>query len=190
MNPMSNEDFASQLAQFTSLQELQSMGDTLDRSLEANMLLTQTFNNTMSTSLIGRTIKADVNSISIGESGARNITYDLAAPASEVTLEISDESGNVVRTIKASQQAMGEHRLTWDGLDSFGEHVPAGEYSVAVRAAGPDGAPVGASTTVQGRVTGVQYENGNVVLLLGELRVNLGQVISIIDPATTGGGKA
>ncbi len=186
LNPMTNEDFAAQLAQFTSLQELQNIGATLDQSLQSNLLLTKTFNNTMSATLVGKWIEADVNTISVTDSGSAAISYHLGGAATEVNIEILDETGAVVRTIKAPAQSEGDYRINWDGMNSDGNHVVGGNYTVNVKAIGADGAPVPATTMVEGRITGVEYVDGNVVLLLGDLRVGLGQVLSILEDGTKG----
>ena len=60
LNPMDSQAFASQLAQFSTLEELQNIGVKLDNALESDMILSQSINNTMAATLIGRDRRAHV----------------------------------------------------------------------------------------------------------------------------------
>ncbi|MDD5088748.1 MAG: FlgD immunoglobulin-like domain containing protein, partial [bacterium] len=154
LDPMDSQDFASQLATFTSLQELQGIGTTLDQSLDASLLLTQTFSNTMATTLIGKMVQAEANGVTMGASGAATLSYDLAETATDITIEIQDADGNVVRTLTVPSQKEGQHQVAWDGLNSDGEHVAAGSYTFSVTALDASGNSVEATTYIEGRVTG------------------------------------
>jgi flagellar basal-body rod modification protein FlgD len=179
LSPMSNEDFASQLATFSSLQELQGIGATLDQSLQANLLLGQLFNNTMATSLIGKVVRAQADSVEIGSSGTAKLNYTLAGNATDITIGITNSDGKVIRTLTIPAQAAGEHQVQWDGLDSNGKHVAAGTYTFAVTAKDAAGQTVDASTYFEGSVSEVRYVNGQVVLLVGGREVSLSDILLI-----------
>jgi flagellar basal-body rod modification protein FlgD len=189
MNPLQGQEFASQLAQFSSLQELQKMGQTADQTLQANILLAQTFNNTMASSLIGKTVRADLDQVALGASGSAGLSYTLPSPATEIKIEIKDSDGKTVRTLNVNPQAAGDHTVEWDGVDSNGHRVSAGNYTYTISAKGADGADVKASTFVEGRVSSVRYENGNAVLTVGGMTVMLGQVISISESGSDNASK-
>jgi flagellar basal-body rod modification protein FlgD len=179
LSPMSNEEFATQLATFSSVQELQSIGATLYQSLQANLLMGQVFNNTMATSLIGKVVRAQADSVEVGSSGPVNLNYSLAGNATDITIDITDSDGNVVRTLTVPPQAAGEHQAQWDGLDSDGQRVPAGTYTFAVNAKNADGGSVGVSTYLEGVVSEVRYVNGQVVLMVDGREVSLADVLLI-----------
>jgi hypothetical protein len=62
------------------------------------------------------------------------IRYELADPA-EVTLEIFDARGRLVREILAgASQEAGRYEIPWDRTSATGERVSAGVYFVCVRA--------------------------------------------------------
>lgn len=182
LNPMDGQDFASQLATFTSLQELQGIGATLDQSLDASLLLTRTFNNTMAASLIGKIVQAEANTVTVSASGEATLSYDLAETATDVSIEIQDADGNVVRTLDVAAQKDGQHQVVWDGMNAEGEHVAAGTYTYNVTAHDADGNTVQATTYIEGRVTELRYEDGNVILMVGGREILLGQVISLREP--------
>jgi hypothetical protein len=58
-----------------------------------------------------------------------------ATPAAgRAEVEIFDLRGKLVRTLLQGEQAAGEHRVTWDGLDDSGSAVASGVYLVRAAA--------------------------------------------------------
>jgi flagellar basal-body rod modification protein FlgD len=188
LNPLSNQDFATQLAQFSSLQELQTMNTELGQALQSNLLLTQTFNNTMAASFIGKIARASNNTIEMGAAGDASLTYKLGASATNVTIDIKDSSGKVVRTLNPAAQASGEQTVSWDGLNANGQRVAAGTYTFSVNATDSAGKAVDATTYIEGLITEVRFANGGVVLVVGDREIQLGDVMSLRDPSQGTGG--
>lgn len=59
---------------------------------------------------------------------AAAVAYDLPE-AGRVSLAVFDGEGRLVRTLlRAAPQKAGRHTASWDGLDSAGARLPAGEY--------------------------------------------------------------
>jgi len=56
-----------------------------------------------------------------------SISYVLPARG-KVSLKVYNTTGQVVRTLYDGEQDVGIHTVPWDGLDRFGEQVPAGVY--------------------------------------------------------------
>jgi flagellar basal-body rod modification protein FlgD len=181
MNPMQNSEYASQLAQFSQVQELQKMSTTLDNSYQTNLLLAQSINNTMASSFIGQIARAERDQFKLGASGSTSLDYNLAGNATSVKMEIMDSSGKVIRTITGKPEVAGDHSMTWDGLDSDGNRVAAGDYTYKVTATGVKGTSVDAMTIFQGRITGVNYSSGGAVLMVGDVELQLNQIIEISD---------
>jgi flagellar basal-body rod modification protein FlgD len=94
LEPMDGSDYSAQLAQFSSLEQLQNINDSLNMSLDANYLLTQSINNTMTAGLIGKEVKIAGDTVKFEGQDNTIIGYDLIAPASELEINIYD-SNNV-----------------------------------------------------------------------------------------------
>ena len=73
------------------------------------------------------------NGVTLAGGVPEDITFGLAADAADVTIEIYDSTGALVRTMTGSGVA-GDNTSAWDGLDDGGAPCPDGEYSFAVTA--------------------------------------------------------
>ena len=65
MNPMDGTQYASQLAQFSSLEQLTNLNNTMTQSVAANASLTQSVNNMMVSNLIGKETKLSGSDIQV-----------------------------------------------------------------------------------------------------------------------------
>jgi len=175
-SPLENQEFMAQLAQFSSLEQLQNVNS----NLQANFLLTQSLNNSLATNLIGKRVIALGNEAYLSGDEGEEITFDLSEDAG-VTVEIYDTEGNLVRTLKGGALSSGRNQIHWDGNVSDGNSLPAGNYSFEVKATNSDNNPVDVTTYSTGLVTGIKFEGGNAVLMLGDQEVNLSEIIEILS---------
>jgi flagellar basal-body rod modification protein FlgD len=182
LNPMDSTQFTAQLAQFASLEQLTQANKSLE-----NVLIAQVANtNLTATSLVGKTIKAAGDTVAVQEGKASPITYTLPQDASSVVLQVYDANGALVKTMNKGAQKAGDQQAIWDGTDEQGRTVPDGTYTVKAVATGPQGAAIGVTLYQTGTVTGVKYEGGVAYLLLGEQKVQMGQVLQVYGPEIQG----
>jgi flagellar basal-body rod modification protein FlgD len=179
LNPVEDEAFIAQLAQFSSLEQLTNMNENLQQDIQWNYLLSQTISNTMATSLIGRTVKADSSMIYLETAGTADFAVNLDRDASEVTITIRDEYGNVVRTITEENLEQGDHTINWDGTNDSGEQVPGGAYTVSVNAVDTIGDSFTPSQFIEGKVTGVIYRDGIALLNVNGQDLPLASVLEV-----------
>jgi flagellar basal-body rod modification protein FlgD len=179
LNPMEDEAFVAQLAQFSSLEQLQNMNDNLTEDLQWNYLLSQTISNTMATSLIGRTVRADSSQLYLETAGAADIAVDLDRAASQMTITIRDENGNVVRTMTERGLNEGDHVINWDGTDDEGVQVASGMYTVSISAVDGNGNDFSPNHYLEGKVKGVSYQDGIALLNVNGQQIPLGAVLEV-----------
>lgn len=175
LQPMDSMQFVTQLAQFTQVEKSVNMDKTLGT-------LTQymaSMNNYNAAGLIGKDVQVEGRSFPLREDVPATLNYQLEGDAREVMIQISDETGNVVRNIRAGVQPAGMQNVTWNGLDEHGNNLPEGTYTYDVSAADVTGAPVRAQTYTQGRVTGVTFENSIAYLMVNGARVPASGVLRI-----------
>ena len=180
LSPLEGTEFSSQLAQFSSLEQLTNIGGKLDESVEADMLLARSINNTLATTLIGKTVRAVDDQVEFDGETPVTVNYNLSARAGQLMAEIVDENGITVRTIIVPNVSDGDGSLVWDGRDGSGNRMAAGTYHLQLSATAPDGTTdVSALPIVLGRVDGVRFVNGNPVLLIGDREIAFGSVLEI-----------
>ena len=175
LSPLDNQEFAVQLAQFNSLEQLVGLNEKLD-NLAAQQGLVSQFS---STALIGKQVAGRGNEVNLGAGGNASLHYDLGANAAKVTVKVFNSSGALVRQIDAGSQQAGPQSANWDGKNSLGQSLPAGVYSFEVDAL--DGASKSLPVTkqVRGVVTGVNLEGSEPILEIGQLRVPLSSVTTV-----------
>ena len=171
LDPMDSSEFISQLAQFSSLEQLQSINDKLD-DLTPNI--------SGAANIIGREIEALGNQVMVGDGVAGDIYFELADEATEVYATISDSNGAHIRSIPTGSLSAGNQMVTWDGTDDNGNTVPDGAYTVEIQAVGTNGNAVEATPLIKGTVTGATFEDGLTYLLIGDNAIPLSNVTKII----------
>ncbi|ADZ72380.1 flagellar hook assembly protein FlgD [Polymorphum gilvum] len=127
---------------------------------------------------LGQTVEAYGNTTTLAD-GAATWGYSLESTASEVTITIYDESGKSVWS-GAGETGAGSHYFSWDGITSSGTQLEdGGSYTISVTATDASGNDVSGSTTVIGKVTGIDVDNGSSVLKIGDASVLVGNILTI-----------
>jgi flagellar basal-body rod modification protein FlgD len=161
-NPMDGSQMAAQLAQFSSVEQLAQINETLAAQSSTATLLAE--NGAMSA--VGKTALASADAVDVTGGVPQQITADIPAGATSATLHVYDMNGTEV----ASQSLSGVK----DGRQTFAvtgaaKGLTAGVYKYSVEVDGA-GATMNAPTYVSGRVTGVRFSSkGPVVTIDGAL---------------------
>lgn len=167
LNPMEDKEFISQLAQFSSLEQMMNMNE----SMEA--LTTATNNQQMvnATSYIGKLVSVTGNTIgkttdgATGETAISTFRYAFGDNVVKGTLTVRDASGNTIYTEDlAGKQAGPTFEFNWSGLNGAGQVAPDGVYTVALAAYNAKGEAVLSDQVVDATVTGVVNQDGAVML--------------------------
>ena len=133
-NPLQPSDptqFLTQLegmSEVSSMQNVQSSIDSLTSSMQASQMLS-------GTSLLGHSILSAGNSATLSTGGTVSGAVTAPAGASGLTVSITNPSGALVKSFNVAAQASGLTPFTWDGTNSSGAAMPAGQYNIAVTAA-------------------------------------------------------
>lgn len=182
LDPMDGSQFAAQLAQFSSLEQLTNINDTLNYSIDANYYLTQSINNTLAATLIGRDVKLLRNDFQYSGQEQQTIGYNLTSNAVNVTVKIYNEGGALVKTIEDAPGASGENKLNWDFTDNDGNTVPEGKYTFEVEAIDGNDLTVSAEKFVLGQIDGVKFTSDGTVLVVNGAEYYLSDILELYDP--------
>ncbi len=185
LSPMENAEFTSQMAQFSSLEQLFSVNE----NLVGLQHLSNSMNNTQALNLIGKEIEADGDLISVGDGTASSISFILPEAAAEVRINIKDKGGQTVKSISLSGMTKGPHEISWDAKNNRGGEVAAGLYTYSVSASSYTGDELKADTFMRGTVDAVSVDGNITYLHVGEKEVMLSEVTKILQAPKTGGLK-
>jgi flagellar basal-body rod modification protein FlgD len=153
LNPMSGTDFATQLAQFSSLEQLMN----LSKGIENMALYQSSQSNLQAVNLIGKEVTAGKGNAFTAAGSPVNLYYDLSADATEVQVNIFDEEGALVDTARTYDQTEGVNSLTWlNGLEK------SGNFTFKVYAFDTTGATLDVDTLVSGKVTSVSFKDNSI----------------------------
>jgi flagellar basal-body rod modification protein FlgD len=158
LSPMNNQEFIAQLSQFTSLQEMQEIKGTL----EENLALSQSLNNTMLLGLVGKpvTVEGNLATVEAGEVTQNQVQVEAAGTA---MVQVKNAAGVVVTSYPVVLKS-GFNDISWDGKTAGGAAAEDGVYTLEVEATGAGGDPLSVTSLMTGPVDSIRYLNGMAVV--------------------------
>lgn len=175
LNPLAPDAFAAQLAQFTSVEQLTKLNETIASQKQDSALRTLLDKTSLGASLIGRHILAEGDEFTVDASGNATIRASVAADGGKATLVLLDGNGNAVSTRTAGVVRGGSQVI------NIATGLPAGTYRYRLDVESGSGARVPARTFTDGVVDGVLFEGGVVWLKVGNRKIQL-EKLSEITP--------
>ena len=176
-NPMSNEDFVAQLAQFSSLEQLVGMQETMN----AVYMATASMNNTSMANLLGTDVVAYGDSFAYSGEGDATLDYQAAGSFVSGTVTVTDESGKVVATREIGSGEVGEGEYVFDGMNHDGQPLPEGTYTFSFEATDQAGGSVDIASLVTGTVTEMDYSSGTPQPSIGGVPIGLENILRLTE---------
>ncbi|MBX9408858.1 flagellar hook assembly protein FlgD [Pseudomonas baetica] len=168
LDPQDNSEFVAQLAQFSSLEGITTLNDTVS-GIAGNYNSSQAL---QASSLVGRSVIAQTDKAVVDTSKSLNGT--VVVPSSgAVSVTIKDADGKVVRTLDMGTQNAGNASFIWDGKNASGEVANAGTYTFTANAT-YDGQATSLITYLPATVNSVTISQTG-----GELMLNLAGLGSV-----------
>ena len=134
--PLKSHEMAAQLAQFSSLEQLQNINTGIEGLTEKQAPAA----NFDALSMIGKTVSGDSSRLHKSNlEQPLDIRFTLAADANDADIKIKDSNGNIVREMKAFELDKGPNEITWDGKLESGAQARQGDYSVEITAKASNG---------------------------------------------------
>ncbi len=162
LNPEDSTEFTSQLAQFSSLEQLEN----LNSGMESLVKSTENSDRFTTLNTIGKEVAYQSDSFTF-KGDPVTVGYQIDDNASAVTLALQ-LNGTTIATLNGQDLEKGNHYLTWNGLTADGEKAPAGEYSIVISAKATEGKNVGVLPLVRSEVTGVDLDGKSGSTLITE----------------------
>lgn len=183
-SPLQPYELASQLAQFTSVEQLSQLNTAMASQTTATQATTLISQAALSTSLFGRQVIAAGDMVSIPASGAGRIHVDVGGAGGQASLTILDNNGEPVGTRDLGRVGPGSQDI------ALPSNLPPGNWHYSLTVTGANKASVPVTTYTMGTVSGVEFGgSGALTIDLGTLTVAFTDLVQIM-PATTNNGGA
>ena len=179
LEPVKNEAFVAQLAQFSQLEALTNMQTSLDTfvtSMSGERMLN-------SASLIGKKVAITDALTPLAQGGTIDGSIDLPEGAAGLQINVHDAKGNLVKEIIAGSQLPGNMPIQWDGKNTAGQSATPGLYRLSAQAVingKTTTVPVNTLATVKSISTNpsdgsvsVEVDGGKTILLSDVKRVGV-----------------
>ncbi|KAF1698806.1 flagellar hook capping FlgD N-terminal domain-containing protein [Pseudoxanthomonas suwonensis] len=159
LNPMENSAFLGQMAQFSTVQGIETL-NTQVRNFSAALGSDQILRGA---ALVGHDVLVPSAKLSLGAEGEP--TGAVAAPdAGSVQFTVTDANGRTVREFSVPASKAGEVAFAWDGNDHTGQRLPAGSYGISAKFTANDGSTRSLDTYVRGKVDSVTVGSDGLFL--------------------------
>jgi len=175
LSPVDSNEFTAQLTQMAGVEQQLLTNDLLTGLLKAQ----QGDGLTGAAQYIGKDATA-VWAATRFEDGEANWSYELAADATDATLQVLDASGKVVWSGPAPDKTNGLHDFKWDGKTTGGGQVDdGGVYTLKVVAKDGAGKAVDSQVLIRGRVTGVEMYDNTPFVIIGNSIMPVSSLIAL-----------
>jgi flagellar basal-body rod modification protein FlgD len=174
LDPVKNEAFVAQLAQFSQLEATTAMKTSMENmasSMSSDRMLG-------ASSLIGRTVSVPDGPVTVTDTTVSQGVVSLPTGADGIQLQVYDAQGILVRTQIIGAQAAGDATLSWDGMTDGGSPAPNGTYRYVanVNSGGKVTKPTVSTLARVNSVTSAGTSDGTLLL-----EVDGGKTISLAD---------
>ena len=128
--PMENGDFIGQMAQFSSVDGINEMNNSLEK-MSASFSQGQSL---QAASLVGRQVVAPSSMANLTGGNPVHGEIDLTDAVTSLVLDVRDQSGVLVQSLDLGAQVPGKVAFSWDGKDSEGNQQLDGKYFINANA--------------------------------------------------------
>ena len=197
LNPMDGKEMAAQLAQFSSVEQMMQLNTTAKAQSDSQTKMATAIDDLktaqaeqgdtlaaliegqMAVSTVGKTGVTTGNTLFVDRDGSGSITIDTGTVSGVGIVEAKDSAGNIVSTGSLTNVKAGLQSI--DLRDAaMTPPLTAGNYTYSVRVGAAGTAPADVKTYTTGRITGLRYESGSPVLVLGDsLSVPFSKLIQV-----------
>lgn len=133
----------------------------------------------MAMGMVGKVGVTTGNTAFVDREGRGTIMFDTQGKTGQGRVTVTNAKGEVVGTRPLGPVTAGQQSIDLGDV-KFEPALPAGQYSYKVEVSSNEGPYTAVKTYSAGRITGMKYDRGTPVLLLGDtLQVPMSQLIQL-----------
>ena len=183
--PFEADKLASEIAQITSVEQLQNVNRALTKLATQNRPLERL----AMTNLLGKTVTVDKNRFLHQKGTNESLSFTLPEEAKSVKVALISEKGEVVLEKDLGAQKAGLVSFSWDGKKSNFNDSDTGNYVMQVQAKGKQEQNLSVNAQARVKIIGISYQGEEPVFLVGDRdrqeKVTMNNIIQIDDADST-----
>lgn len=185
LNPMDGKDMAAQLAQFSAVEQLQQLNTsvTAQKQSQSDMAkaiealstsqtqsadnLSQLIEGQMAVSTVGKIGVTPGNTIFVDRDGGGQFVIDTGTVKGPGRVTVLDDQGKQIATANVGNVVAGQQAIDLRDV-GFNPPLKQGKYQFKFEVATDGGQWQQVKTYSAGRITGLKYDQGNPILIIGD----------------------
>ncbi len=198
LNPMDGKETAAQMAQFSTVEQLMTLNDTMEKQstnssdllkaiedlktaqADQNDAITSMVQGQMAVGMVGKTGVTTGNNMFVDRDGSGTLLVDAGTRKGEARVTITDADGKEVGTYGVGTLTGGQQAIDIRDVLGADTKLPPGKYSYSVQVATDGGSWQAIKTYTTGRITGLKYQDGNPILTIGDnLSIPMSQLTQV-----------
>jgi flagellar basal-body rod modification protein FlgD len=178
LEPMDNTQFISQLAQFSSLEQMQNVASAVQMLALSQAAST----NSQMVSLIGKRVIVPGAAFSLDGTGNKpvDLKYNLDSETIPASMIITNEKGDVVRKLEIKNPVQGMNSIQFDGKDENGNLLEPGNYTYRIVDYQDKSIP-GVTTYSNYLVDAVAFNGSDTILKSKGATINVSDITEVIN---------
>lgn len=176
MNPSNGQEMAAQLAQFSSLEQLTQIGQTLGTQNDALAKVAGAVNSQSAQAAVGKAVTATGNYVHVTPGEDDRVSFAVGQTGGSGTLHVFDPSGKEVGkrdlgTLKGGEQSAA--------LGGAADGLPEGWYTYSVDVTDTSGKAVTTQTYINAVIDGMRITPQGPLLTSGALSIPYESVVAV-----------
>jgi len=172
--PLKNEEFIAQTAQFSSLEQMQNLNDNFIKFMAKRTAA----DYATAAQFVGREVKVEGSALVVENSESTELSFILPQRA-QVTANIYDANDSLVMRLELGMQDANTHQVSLSDENRGGVPLPDGVYTYSVAAISEAGEPVEVTPFMSGKVDSVTYEDNQAFLSIKGQLIPVENILSV-----------
>ncbi len=153
--PMESGDFLAQIAQFSTVSGIKELQESFAQFADS----VRSDQGLQAANLVGRSVLASADEGLLAAGGGLEGAVHVSGRASNVTIDVLDSNGQLVKRIEMGPQPEGKVAFSWDGSTLDGGYADPGTYKIQANAV-IDGTNTGLASLIRSHVESVTLGRG------------------------------